>query len=253
MSASPASQLLARPEAVVVIGDRPAQARPWTALGVALALVVAGSVMAPRQAEAFGFSTNGSNYLRVGDSTSARHFENNEALTVQKTAAGRIVGIRPAEIEPRSGMSSGTALGALVGGVIGNRFGHGFSRALSTGAGAVAGGAIGNKLSDNSNRHRAVELFIEPDPQRSFDPRAPRGSQQTLGGTISVVQDADIPYQVGDPVWVVGSGSRIRIVPREIGPAVDASSGMAERMRSRREAGASDSYAPPQNPPRPRP
>lgn len=248
MPAFTASQLLSRPEAVVVMGSRPASSRSWMNLGTAMAFVIMASAFAPGKAEAFDFRVgpSSSNYIRVGDSTSARRFEANEALTVQKTAAGRIVAVRPAEIQPKPGLTTGAAIGALLGGAIGNKYGHGFSRALATGAGAVAGGSIGNRAS-KPGRHEAVELFIEPDPQ-SFDPRAPRGTQHTLGGTISVVQDADIPFQVGDAVWVVGSNSRIRIVPREIAPgsrlepasqdtaSPQARAGMADRMQSRRAA-----------------
>lgn len=197
-----AAQLLQSSRALVLNGDRPMSERPAMKLALAT-LIVAASVFSTQTVEARSFFS--SSRAQVSDSTSAREYGHNEALAVQQATEAEIVAINRVIIQPQSGFRGKQAFGALLGGIIGNKLGGGGSRSvrtLSTVAGAVGGGMVGKRL-QGKNEKEGIEVFV-----RTFN------GQRWSPNVVAVVQDADLDLQVGQRVFLVGSGEQVRIVPQ---------------------------------------
>jgi outer membrane lipoprotein SlyB len=92
--------------------------------------------------------------------------------------------------------------GAVLGGYIGNvltRDRNEITTVLGTATGAALGSAVGQIAADIAIDQQGVELIIKL-PHR----------------IVSIVQQTDerAQFSVGDTVWIIGSGSNIRILPK---------------------------------------
>jgi outer membrane lipoprotein SlyB len=106
---------------------------------------------------------------------------------------GVIVDLATVEDWDRSS-GGGALLGGIIGGVLGNQIGSGSGRAAATIGGALAGGAIGNRIEQDRHGY-ALEITVRLDN----------------GDVVSVLQDHDRGFDVGDRVRIIGWGRDARV------------------------------------------
>jgi outer membrane lipoprotein SlyB len=128
---------------------------------------------------------------------SSDHYVVEEAGRSQQVVYGKIVKARPVEVAAHNdgnGTLVGTASGATVGSAIGDS-----TRANVLGAlgGAVFGGVLGNQIGKRAGTQTGIEYIVNLDN----------------GKTISIVQGAKPPLQVGQRVMLMtGGNSKDRLV-----------------------------------------
>lgn len=119
------------------------------------------------------------------------------AQTAQTVETGTIAAIRQVQIQGESSGILGGGGGAVLGGLLGNQVGGGSGRTIATAIGAIGGAVAGSKVEDVANRTAALEMEIRKD----------------TGETVVIVQKADQPFQVGQRVRLISSGSRVSVAP----------------------------------------
>jgi len=125
---------------------------------------------------------------------SATTYSRDQVLHVQHVQLGTITSVRQVQIEgTKSGI--GAAAGTVVGGVAGSGVGHGRGSTIAAVLGGVAGGVIGSKAESATTKKAGVELAVQLDN----------------GELISVVQEAEEPFRVGDRVRLLTSHGVARI------------------------------------------
>lgn len=126
-------------------------------------------------------------------------YTGDQAKTVQSVSFGTITALRRVQIQAdsRAGGLLGSGGGAVIGGMLGNQIGGGSGRELATVAGVIGGAVAGTKIEETANRIPAWEIEVRKD----------------TGQSVVVVQKADQAFQVGQRVRLVGSGSRVSVVP----------------------------------------
>jgi len=136
----------------------------WTVVCIALAsLLVAGCAS----------SRSGEVYSR----DQARKAQTVEMGTVQSVKAVQIEGTKS---------PVGAIAGGAVGGALGHTIGHGTGRTVATVLGAVGGAVGGSVAEEHLTKKDGLEITVQLDD----------------GRVISVVQEADVYFQVGDRVRV---------------------------------------------------
>nr|WP_246389966.1 glycine zipper 2TM domain-containing protein [Halomonas cerina] len=126
-------------------------------------------------------------------------YTGNQAKSAQRVTYGTITALRQVQIQAdsRAGGLLGSGGGAVIGGLLGNQVGGGSGRQLATVAGALGGAVAGSKIEESTNRVTAWEIEV----------------RQDNGQNVVIVQKADQPFQVGQRVRIVGSGSTASVVP----------------------------------------
>ncbi|RLC20247.1 MAG: hypothetical protein DRH56_10490, partial [Deltaproteobacteria bacterium] len=90
----------------------------------------------------------------------------------------------------------GPAAGAAAGGALGSTIGHGSGRTVATVLGAIAGGVAGAAVEEGVTQKDGLEITVKLDN----------------GDAVVVVQEADVPFAVGDRVRVLtGSDGTTRV------------------------------------------
>lgn len=114
---------------------------------------------------------------------SATTYSRDQTLAVQQVQFGTVLAVQNVNIEgSKSGV--GTVAGGVIGGVAGSGVGHGRGSAVAAVVGAVAGGLIGDKVENAATKKAGLELTVQLDN----------------GNVISVVQQAEETFMVGDQV-----------------------------------------------------
>lgn len=126
-------------------------------------------------------------------------YTGNQAKTAQNVTLGTITALRQVQIQADSRAQGllGTVGGGAIGGILGNKVGGGSGRQIATVVGAVGGAMAGTAAEERINRVSAWEIEVRKED----------------GQSIIVVQKADQPFQVGQRVRIVGSGSNASVVP----------------------------------------
>ncbi|QEM81111.1 glycine zipper 2TM domain-containing protein [Halomonas binhaiensis] len=124
-------------------------------------------------------------------------YSGNQAKAAQSVEYGTISAMRQVQIQAENSGILGSGGGAIIGGLLGNQVGGGSGRTLATAAGAIGGAMAGSKIEQSANRTAAWELEVRKDN----------------GQTVVVVQKADQPFQVGQRVRLIGSGSNLSVAP----------------------------------------
>ena len=125
---------------------------------------------------------------------SATTYSRDQVLHVQNVQLGTIISVRQVQIEgTKSGV--GAAAGTVVGAVAGSGVGDGRGSAIAAVIGGVAGGLIGDKVENAATKKAGVELTVQLDS----------------GGLISVVQEAEEPFGVGDRIRLLTSHGVARV------------------------------------------
>ena len=114
---------------------------------------------------------------------SATTSSRDQTLTVQQVQFGTVLAVLNVNIEgTKSGV--GTVAGGVIGGIAGSGVGHGRGSAIAAVIGGVAGGLIGDKIENAATKKAGLELTVELDN----------------GNIISIVQQAEEAFEVGDQV-----------------------------------------------------
>ncbi len=124
-------------------------------------------------------------------------YSRGEARTAETVQTGRITAIDGVKIEGES--QGGGLLGSVAGGFLGSNIGHGrASHTAGAIGGAALGGVAGSHIQQGMGSRQGIRISVKLD-----------GS----GRTVAVVQqvNANAPFQVGDRVKVLTSGSRMRV------------------------------------------
>lgn len=136
--------------------------------------------------------------LTACSSQSGNVYSQNEARSMQNTQTGVVTKVRGVTIEGNKG-TVGAATGAVAGGVLGAQVGKGRGRAVGGAVGAVGGGLAGMGIERAATTKDALEITVRLDSTKK---------------DIVVVQEADQPFSVGQPVTIVSSGSNARVTPQ---------------------------------------
>jgi len=125
---------------------------------------------------------------------SATTYSRDQTLSVQQVQLGTITSIRQVQIEgTQSGV--GAAAGTVIGGVAGSGIGDGRGSTIAAVVVGVAGGLVGDKVENAVTKKDGLEITVQLDN----------------GNAISVVQEADEIFQVGDRVRLLTSQGTARI------------------------------------------
>lgn len=130
----------------------------------------------------------------IPSSRSGAVYSRHQARQVQEVELGVLEAVRPVQIE---GVQSGVGSigGAIVGAIAGSEVGGGKGSAIASTIGTIAGGVLGSALEEGATRKQALELTVRLDS----------------GRIISVVQEADVPFQQGERVRVLSSVDSTRV------------------------------------------
>lgn len=135
----------------------------------------------------------------AADNTSSHRYGTSEALSVQDARLGEVLMVRPVKLKSDKKVNAGSAIGAAVG-YGATRKVDGDYRSAARVAGGVIGGVAGTAIQNSFSGRRAVEIYV-------------RDLSDNRQRIIAIVQDADSDVRQGDQVFLVGKGSKTRVVP----------------------------------------
>ncbi len=119
-------------------------------------------------------------------SRSGQVYSRDHARQAQTVESGTVESVKEVTIEGTK-TPVGTAAGGVAGGVLGSTVGSGSGRTVATVVGALAGAAIGTAAEESVTRKKGLEIVVNKDG----------------GGTIVVVQEADMLIAPGDRVRII--------------------------------------------------
>ena len=132
--------------------------------------------------------------VACASSPSATTYSRDQVRTVQQVELGTIASVQQVQIEgTKSG--AGAAIGAVVGGIAGSGVSNGRGSSIATVLGAVGGGLLGHTIENAATKKTGLELTVELDS----------------GRLVSVVQEAEEPFRVGDRVRLLSRGGVTRV------------------------------------------
>lgn len=136
----------------------------------------------------------------AADNTSARRYGTSEALSVQDARLGEVLMVRPVQLKSDKKVNAGSAIGAAVGYGAARKVDGDYRNAARV-AGGVIGGVAGTAIQNGLSGRRAIEIYVRDmsDKQRQR--------------VIAIIQDTDVDVREGDWVFLVGKGSKTRVVP----------------------------------------
>lgn len=135
----------------------------------------------------------------AADNTSSRRYGTSEALSVQDARLGEVLMVRPVQLKSDKKVNAGSAIGAAVGYGAARKVDGDYRNAARLAAGVI-GGVAGTAIQNGFSGRRAVEIYV----------RELGDNRQRV---IAIVQDADVDVREGDRVFLVGKGSKTRVVP----------------------------------------
>jgi len=135
----------------------------------------------------------------AADNTSARRYGTSEALSVQDARLGEVLMVRPVQLKSDKKVNASSAIGAAVGYGAARKVDGDYRNAARV-AGGVIGGVAGTAIQNGLSGRRAIEIYV-----RDLSDKRQR--------IIAIVQNDDVEVRVGDRVFLVGKGSKTRVVP----------------------------------------
>ena len=112
---------------------------------------------------------------------------------------GEVLMVRPVQLKSDKKVNAGSAIGAAVGYGAARKVDGDYRNAARV-AGGVIGGVAGTAIQNSLSGRRAIEIYV-----RDLSDKRQR--------VIAIVQDADVDLREGDRVFLVGKGSKTRVVP----------------------------------------
>ena len=124
--------------------------------------------------------------VSCASSRSGEVYSRDQARKTHTVQLGTVEFVNPVKIE---GTKSpvGTLAGAAAGGALGSTIGSGSGKTVATVLGAIAGGVAGSAVEEQVTKKDGLEITVKLDN----------------GEVISVVQEADIPFSVGERVRIL--------------------------------------------------
>ena len=119
-------------------------------------------------------------------SRSGQVYSRDNARRVQAVEMGTVESVRRVTIEGTKTPLGGVA-GGVAGGVLGSTVGDGSGQSVATVLGALAGAAAGAIEEEKITRKDGLEIVVNKD----------------RGGSILIVQEADVPFYPGDRVRII--------------------------------------------------
>ncbi len=119
-------------------------------------------------------------------SLSGEVYTREQARTSHTISYGKVIGVKHVLIEGTKG-TIGSIMGGAAGAALGNTIGSGTGRTLASVAGGILGALAGNAIEKEVTKKDGLEITVKLDD----------------GQMIAVVQEADIPFSVGDRVRVL--------------------------------------------------
>lgn len=110
--------------------------------------------------------------------------------------------VRTVQLKSDQRLNAGSAIGAAVGYGAANQVKNRDYRNAARVAGGVIGAVAGTAVQKGLSGRTAVEIYV-----RDLSDRRQR--------ILAVVQDADVDVREGDRVFLVGKGSKTRVVPAD--------------------------------------
>lgn len=135
----------------------------------------------------------------AADNTSSRRYGTSEALSVQDARLGEVLMVRPVQLKSDKKVNAGSAIGAAVGYGAARKVDGDYRNAARVAAGVI-GGVAGMAIQNGFSGRRAIEIYV-------------RDLSDNRQRVIAIVQDADVDVRQGDEVFLVGKGSKTRVVP----------------------------------------
>ncbi len=135
----------------------------------------------------------------AADNTSSRRYGTSEALSVQDARLGEVLMVRPVQLKSDKKVNASSAIGAAVGYGAARKVDGDYRNAARV-AGGVIGGVAGTAIQNGLSGRRAIEIYV-----RDLSDKRQR--------IIAIVQNDDVEVRVGDRVFLVGKGSKTRVVP----------------------------------------
>jgi outer membrane lipoprotein SlyB len=135
----------------------------------------------------------------AADNTSARRYGTSEALSVQNARLGEVLMVRSVDIKSDKRLNAGSAIGAAVGYGAAQKIKGSYRSATRIAAGTV-GAVAGTAIQNGVSKRRGVEIYV-------------RDLSDSRQRVIAIVQSADLDVRQGDRVFLVGKGTRTRVVP----------------------------------------
>ena len=123
---------------------------------------------------------------------SSRSYQAFEARTAQQVRVARVLHVREVRIQAKK-THTGTVVGAAVGYAAADQIND---RRAARVVSSVLGGATDRAIQGKFYR-RGLEIYV----------------RESNGKTWAIVQEAEVPVQVGDVVALVGARRSLRVVP----------------------------------------
>ncbi len=125
-----------------------------------------------------------------------RSYDRSDARKAYKVSFGVVAAVDPVRIEGEAG-SLGTAGGAAVGYSLGRLIGSGSASRVAGAVGGVAGAVAGREVEKAATAENGLEISVDMDS----------------GGTLLIVQSADVTFAAGERVRVLrGQGDEARVL-----------------------------------------
>lgn len=121
-------------------------------------------------------------------------YTRDQAKQVQQVEFGTVQSVRTVLIEGTDSII-GSGAGTVIGAIAASNIGQGKGSAVAAIVGGIAGGLLGAAAEEGVTRQDGLEITVQLDG----------------GRTISLVQAADVAFQVGERVRVLQNGSDTRV------------------------------------------
>lgn len=142
--------------------------------------------------------------------------------TLSLTMEGKILSVRPITIKDSDRLGD-NAVGGLAGGALGgvaaSSIGKGSGNAAAVVGGAVAGAVVGAVAQDMLSTSEGFEYIVKVDTKNlKSDYYEGSGamrkaiSSATTSGLVTVIQGKDVVFDEGQPVYVIFSDKRVRVI-----------------------------------------
>jgi len=129
-------------------------------------------------------------------SLGGRSYDRGDARQAYAVTFGQVVSVYPVRIEGEAG-TLGTAGGAAIGYSLGRLIGSGSSSRVGGAVGGVAGAVAGREVEKAATAENGLEITVDMD----------------RGGTLLIVQSADVAFAAGERVRVLrGRGDEARVL-----------------------------------------
>ncbi|MDA0967685.1 MAG: hypothetical protein O2970_12140, partial [Proteobacteria bacterium] len=147
--------------------------------------------------------------------------------TLSLTMEGKVLSVRDITIKGNDKLSDNTGgmlAGGALGGIAGANVGGGNGQTAAIAGAAIAGAVIGTIAEDKLSQSQGKEYIIKIDTSNLkndyYEGSASMRnaiSAATTNGLITIVQGVENPLSEGQQVYVIFSGKRTRVIPKNNG------------------------------------